>query len=352
MGEFRYIYSEELYHHGILGQKWGVRRFQNKDGSLTSSGRKRRGLSGTIKQIKKNYKRKKTLAKARKAREENKKKQEELEKLKAEYRKSPKSLLDHQELFTDEEIKAANARFKLLNDTKAERLNSINRYADTGKKIFDSINSAAVIGKTLSEIYKNLPHEDTSEVGKLKREAEKTKAEGDIQRNKNALLQAKETEKKLLAKGKDEEDQKTDKGKNPLKNLLSKPKADSAKKDKPPKDDSAKKDKPPKSKEKSNRSAWDDIRDSMMDRRFAPLSESPRTTKLPKAPETTLLKQNRTKDITSDEIRSSISKYGMTKYNDIGRYVGNDNTDKTLRDFMGNAHSMSVSEINDWLKSH
>ena len=31
----------ELYHHGILGQKWGVRRYQNKDGSLTSSGKKR-----------------------------------------------------------------------------------------------------------------------------------------------------------------------------------------------------------------------------------------------------------------------------------------------------------------------
>ena len=347
MGEFRYIYSEELYHHGILGQKWGVRRFQNKDGSLTSSGRKRRGLSGTIKQIKKNYKRKKTLEKARKAREEKKKKEEELEKLKAEYRKSPKSLLDHQELFTDEEIKAANARFKLLNDTKAERLNSINRYVDTGKKIFDAVNSAAVIGKTMSEIYKNLPHEDNSEVGKLKIEAERTKAESDIQRNKNALLQAKESEKKLLSKANEEAGQKTgktdktDKGKNPLKNLLSKPK-----------DEGAKKDKPPKSKEKSNRSAWDDIRDSMMDRRFAPLSESPRTTKLPKAPETTLLKQNRTKGITSDEIRSSISKYGMTKYNDIGRYVGNDSTDKTLRDFMGNAHSMSVSEINDWLKSH
>lgn len=30
-----------LYHHGILGQKWGVRRFQNKDGSLTLSGKKR-----------------------------------------------------------------------------------------------------------------------------------------------------------------------------------------------------------------------------------------------------------------------------------------------------------------------
>ena len=30
-----------LIHHGIKGQKWGVRRFQNKDGSLTSVGRKR-----------------------------------------------------------------------------------------------------------------------------------------------------------------------------------------------------------------------------------------------------------------------------------------------------------------------
>ena len=34
-------YSTYLSHHGILGQKWGVRRFQNKDGSLTSEGRQR-----------------------------------------------------------------------------------------------------------------------------------------------------------------------------------------------------------------------------------------------------------------------------------------------------------------------
>ena len=35
--------SEELAHHGIRGMKWGVRRFQNKDGSLTAAGKKRYG---------------------------------------------------------------------------------------------------------------------------------------------------------------------------------------------------------------------------------------------------------------------------------------------------------------------
>lgn len=33
----------ELTHHGVRGMKWGIRRFQNKDGSLTPAGKKRYG---------------------------------------------------------------------------------------------------------------------------------------------------------------------------------------------------------------------------------------------------------------------------------------------------------------------
>ena len=40
--------NNELYHHGIKGQKWGVRRFQNGDGSLKPAGEKRYGVGERV----------------------------------------------------------------------------------------------------------------------------------------------------------------------------------------------------------------------------------------------------------------------------------------------------------------
>ena len=48
-----------LIHHGVKGQRWGVRRYQNADGSLTEAGKKRKDSESTT-----NSEKKKKIAKA------------------------------------------------------------------------------------------------------------------------------------------------------------------------------------------------------------------------------------------------------------------------------------------------
>lgn len=138
----------ELTHWGIKGMKWGVRRFQNKDGSLTEKGGKRyngadyqprKSLGQKISDYKKTAKRKANLKKAREARATKQKAAEEA-KLAAEQRKK--------------DVAAGKIRAKDMTDeelqARIDRLNSEKRYKQLMEET-DQTSKIASYGKQFAK---------------------------------------------------------------------------------------------------------------------------------------------------------------------------------------------------------
>ena len=161
--------EDYLEHHGIKGQKWGVRRFQNSDGSLTAEGRKRRGLSdgGRESRIQKmiGKSREKRAAKDSSSAEDKK------AKIREAVIKNPKKLPKYGKLFTKEETNKIISEIewnRKLADVRREEIrrgmkrveslaNNLNTFANLTNSAINTWNNAVAINNTLVDtgVFKN-----------------------------------------------------------------------------------------------------------------------------------------------------------------------------------------------------
>lgn len=116
--------NNELQHHGIPGMKWGIRRYQNKDGTLTNAGKKRyeKELAKAKEEAKLIKNRERTQAKLDKLsalKSDNASRKAALDQRKAEEKpvKEPKHK-DKPHKMTDEELQAKIDRMNLENKYK------------------------------------------------------------------------------------------------------------------------------------------------------------------------------------------------------------------------------------------
>lgn len=117
--------SSELYHHGIKGQKWGIRRYQNFDGSYTKAGLKRYQHSlDMYNEIDEMHKTAKTLAKSKGVRDKD----------------------GNTHYFSKEEKDQLKAHAKEVKDTRAVAKAKLNKdykhlrqdkLGDQGKKLYE-----------------------------------------------------------------------------------------------------------------------------------------------------------------------------------------------------------------------
>lgn len=152
--------EEYLAHHGVIGQKWGVRRYQNYDGSLTALGRKHRGLgeksSKAVDTIDKAIKKRRAERAAMKqeARETAKRRASEAaveaetrrrQKLKEDIRKHPKDLYKYRDVLTKEEAKELIEQIEWDRKMEDIRFDEYRRFNNRAREVANTVTTAATI---------------------------------------------------------------------------------------------------------------------------------------------------------------------------------------------------------------
>lgn len=187
--------SSYLEHHGIRGQRWGVRRFQNRDGSLTNAGRKRlgyatKGAAQTVgKAFKAGVKAGGNAVKAVKAHHE-KKEAEKLQKKKEKASKTRLGVMANKDLFTNEEIRKLNERFKLEDEMKMATLQK-------GVEIAKAVGTIAQNVGTVAKTYEDVTGQSLSPI---KRKAAEEKARQDKEDRERRIAREDADEARKAAK--------------------------------------------------------------------------------------------------------------------------------------------------------